>query len=94
MGLYIISASHARLERKLNQFISEVRAGKRQGSVVSSQTFKGNNREAWREPRREPEDIGISVDAITEKRQFIIAWFREAIAAGCCEEQFQCPVIC
>ena len=87
--LTFYSSSHARLESKLNLLIAEVRAGKREGSVISTQTFDTtarNDRETWEALRRELEDIGISPGIITEKRQFIIAWFQEAVAAGRLEE--------
>ena len=69
--------------------IEEVRAGQREGSIVSSKTFDQNaqdNEETWEALRRELEDIGISPPIIIEKRHFIIAWFQEAIAAGKLEE--------
>ena len=87
--LTIHSSSHLRLESKLNILIAEVRAGKREGSVISTQTFDTtarNDRETWEALRRELEDIGISPGIITEKRQFIIDWFQEAVAAGKLEE--------
>ena len=70
--------------------ISEVRAGKREGSIVSTRSFSTaaeNNRETWDALRRELEDIGISPEVITEKRHFIVAWFQEAVAAGRLEEE-------
>lgn len=73
----------------MNLLIGEVRAGKREGSVVSNKTFDAsvqNDRETWEAFRRELEDVGISPDIITERRQFIIEWFQEAIAAGKLEE--------
>lgn len=82
-------SSHTRLENKLNLLIAEVRAGRREGSVISTQTFDTTARddqETWEALRRELEDIGISSGVITEKRQFIIAWFQEAVAAGRLEE--------
>ena len=82
-------SSHIRLEKKLNLLIAEVRAGRREGSVISTQTFDTtarNDQETWEALRRELEDIGISPGVITEKRQFIIAWFQEAVAAGRLEE--------
>ena len=69
--------------------IAEVRAGKREGSVISTKMFNSstqNDRETWEALHRELEDIGISPAVITEKRQFIIAWFQEAVAAGRLEE--------
>lgn len=87
--LTIRRSSHARLENKLNLLIAEVRAGKREGSVVSTKAFDTaveNDRETWEALGRELEDIGISASIITEKRPFIIAWFQEAVAAGRLEE--------
>ena len=74
---------------KTNLLIAEVRAGKREGSVISIQTFDTvaqNDQENWEALRKELEDIGISPSVITEKRHFIIAWFQEAVAAGKLEE--------
>ena len=81
--------SHAKLENKLNLLIAEVRSGRREGSLISNQTFDTAARiekEAWEELRKELEDIGISPSVITEKRQFIIEWFQEAVAAGRLDE--------
>lgn len=83
------ASSLARLENKMDLLIAEVRAGKREGSVVSHKTFDSsvqNDWETWEALRRELEDVGISRGVITERRQFIIAWFKEAIAAGKLEE--------
>lgn len=73
----------------MNILLAEVRAGKRDGSVISTQTcdtITGNDRETWEALRRELEDIGISPGIIIEKREFIIAWVREAVATGKLEE--------
>ena len=81
--------SHAKLENKLNLLIAEVRSGRREGSLISNQTFDTaarNEKETWEELRKELEDIGISPSVITEKRQFIIEWFQEAVAAGRLDE--------
>lgn len=83
------ASSHARVENKLNQLIAEVRAGKREGSVISNQTFDTtaqDKKQMWEALRRELEDIGISPGTITELRQFIISWFQKAAAAGKLEE--------
>ena len=71
--------------RQKNLLMADIRSGKRKGSVVSAQTFDTavrNDRETWEGLRRELEDIGISPRLITEKRQYIIAWFQEAVAMG------------
>ena len=82
-------SSHARVEKKLNQLISEVRAGQREGSVISNHSFDltaQNKNQVWEALHRELVDIGISPGTITEMRQFIISWFQDAAAAGKLEE--------
>ena len=69
--------------------ISEIRAGKREGSVVSTKTFDTAaqiDHETWREFRRELKDVGISPTVIAEKKQYITKWLQEAVAAGKLEE--------
>ena len=83
------SSSYARLENKLNLLISEVRAGKREGSIISTQDFHAkaqSEQETWDSLRRELEDVGVSPEAINEKRAFIVRWFQEAVAEGRLEE--------
>ena len=83
------SSSNARLEEKLNILIAEVRSGKRESSVISIETVDSitrNNQEAWDAFRKELEDVGISSSVIAEKRDFLIVWFQEAVAAGKLEE--------
>ena len=69
--------------------MAEISSGKREGSVVSAQTFDTaaqNGRETWEALRRELEDIGISPSVITEKRQYIVTWFQKAVAMDKLEE--------
>ena len=85
----VASFSHAKLQCKLDQLIFEVRSGKRDGSIVSARSIGSmarNDREIWDALRRELVDIGISPAVITERRQFIITWFQEAVKAGRLEE--------
>ena len=73
----------------MNILIAEVRAGKREGSVISTKSFDATaqiDRDTWEALRGDLEDVGISQDIITEKRQLIITWFQEAVAAGKFEE--------
>ena len=70
--------------------MAEIRSGKREGSVISTQTLDTaaqNGRETWEALRRELEDVGISLEVINEKRQFIVTWFQEAVAMGKLEEE-------
>ena len=58
---------------------------------MSVETFKTsesarNDQETWKALCRELEDVGISANVIREKKDFIIAWFAEAVAAGALEE--------
>ena len=69
--------------------IAEFRAGHRESSVISTTSLDSivqNEQEAWETLRRELKDIGISPSIIKEQRQFIVSWFREAVAAGRLEE--------
>lgn len=77
------------MEDKLNLLIREIRAGKREGSVIWVQSVDSvarNDRETWEALRSELEDIGISPAIIDEKREFIVEWFREAVSLGKLEE--------
>lgn len=85
----LVSSSNARLEEKLNTLITEIRSGKREGSVISIETVDSitrNDREAWDAFRKELEDVGVSSSIIVERRQFLILWLQEAVAAGRLEE--------
>ena len=80
---------HVRLENKLNMLIEEVRSGKRDGSIISVASVDSivqNDHATWESLKRELEDVGISTAVINEQRQFIIAWFQEAVARGQLEE--------
>ena len=96
VGKWLISrsSSNARLERKLNLLISEVRAGKREGSIISEPIFDSkvqSDQETWDILRRELEDVGISAEVIVEKRVFLVGWFQEAVAAGRLDEDVSPP---
>ncbi|KAG6991440.1 hypothetical protein G7Y79_00052g087800 [Physcia stellaris] len=83
------ASSNARLEEKLNILITEIRSGRREGSVISIETVDSiarNDQIAWEMFREELEDVGVSPSVIAEKRQFLIVWFQEAVAAGKLEE--------
>ena len=82
-------SSIVRLEAKLNNLLSEVRTGRRAGSIISDQGLLPRiqtDQEAWTNLQRELKDIGISTQVITEKRSYIIQWFQQAVATGKLEE--------
>lgn len=81
------SSSQARIEKKLEKFIAEVRAGFREGSVVSTHHPEAlDNSDSWNELQRELEDIGISAGMVSEHQDYIKSWFKEAIASGLLDE--------
>ncbi|KAF8533706.1 hypothetical protein BDD12DRAFT_809948 [Trichophaea hybrida] len=88
------STLQARLEQKLDKLMTEVRAGMPQGSVISVDTVNSlpmDKRELWRELRRKLEAIEISAIVLTEKKRFIVGWFKKAIEIGALEEIFVVP---
>ena len=83
------SSSLARLEQKLNEFMAEIREGKRDGTIITthSGSLMGlNHEESWTQLRRELDDVGLPLAAITEHKEYIINWFREAIAKAALED--------
>lgn len=85
----VYRSSTRRLEQKLDKLITEIRAGKRQGSVISTQSLESlstDEKSLWRELRHEMEDVGISTAVIMDRKEFIIEWFKTAIAEGGLDE--------
>jgi hypothetical protein len=69
--------------------MAEMREGKREGSIISTKTMDSlgiEDKEAWTQLRRELEDVGLSIAIITEHKEFIIGWFREAMAKVASED--------
>ena len=84
------ASSHANFERKLGFLIYEIRAGKREVSVAPIRTVDStacDDQETWDVLREELEDMDVSPFDIAEKRDFIIAWYQNAVANGLLEEQ-------
>jgi hypothetical protein len=78
------------VQQRLKQVIQEFKDGRREGSIVSTQTIESINmedKETWRTIRKELEEIGISVAAFDANKGFIMSWFKEAIESGAFEEQ-------
>jgi len=70
--------------------LQEFGEGKRQGSVILTQTIDTlgtNDKEVWRTIQKELEDIGITVTAFNANKEFIFEWFLKAIERGAFEEQ-------
>ncbi|KAI9859351.1 MAG: hypothetical protein M1813_006688 [Trichoglossum hirsutum] len=85
-----ISTSQVTVMNSLNTFLRELQGGEREESVITTQTVESlspDDREAWREIRKELEEIGITVAAFELNKNFILNWFREELAAGSFDER-------
>ncbi|KFY26110.1 hypothetical protein V493_04256 [Pseudogymnoascus sp. VKM F-4281 (FW-2241)] len=84
----LANSSTARIEKRLNKFIEEVRAGLREGSVVTSSgvTESIDTEDVWLLLRRELEDVGISASVVEEHHAYISNWLKAAISNGMLQE--------
>ncbi|KAJ3890783.1 hypothetical protein GG344DRAFT_48699 [Lentinula edodes] len=80
----LINSSTTRIEKRLNKFIAEVRAGYREGSVVTTAdvTESIESPDVWHQLRRELEDVGISPAVMEENHQYISGWMKAALSQG------------
>ncbi|KAI0839967.1 hypothetical protein F5Y06DRAFT_19345 [Hypoxylon sp. FL0890] len=85
----LANSSTTRIEKRLNKFFCEVRAGYREGSVVTTpdvvETIESPD--VWAQLRRELEDIGISPAIMEEKHEYILTWMKSALAEGLANEE-------
>lgn len=73
----------------LKKFFDEIRTERRKGSVMSTQTIDSlspDDRESWRQLRKELESVGITPALFTEHHSFIVATLQKAIHDGDLEE--------
>jgi hypothetical protein len=68
----------------LNKFITEVKAGFREGSVVTTPDVAETieSPEVWNQLRRELEDMGISTAVMEENHEYISNWMSNALRQG------------
>ncbi|KAB8211451.1 ankyrin repeat-containing domain protein [Aspergillus parasiticus] len=78
-SINMIKSSQAHVEQMLKTFIDEVRSGKREASVVSSDSLSITGKEAWRQLRKELEGVGISPNTFAQNRTFIRTTLKRAI---------------
>lgn len=67
------------VERLLRDFINDIRAGKRESSVLSSAStgsLSTDEKEQWRQLRRELQSIGITPEIFAHNREFILNTLR------------------
>lgn len=70
--------------------LQEFREGKREGSIVSTETvdsLSADERQSWRAIRKELQHNGISIAAFDANKNFIVNWFKTALRTGAFEEQ-------
>lgn len=72
----------------MNKFICEVRAGYREGSVVTVpdvvETIESPD--VWAQLRRELEDVGISPAIMEENHEYISSWMKSVLSQGLANE--------
>ncbi|KAI1498968.1 hypothetical protein F5X99DRAFT_391649 [Biscogniauxia marginata] len=85
----LINSSTTRIEKRLNKFICEVRAGYREGSVVTTPDLVETieSPDVWVQLRRELEDVGISPAVMEENHDFISSWMKLALSQGLVNEE-------
>ena len=78
------SSSITRIEHKLNQFMEEIRSGKRESSVTSNSPslleHEIEDEAGWAQLRKELEDAGVSPAILSQHKQFVITWFQQNLA--------------
>ncbi|KAI1073439.1 hypothetical protein F5B20DRAFT_567000 [Whalleya microplaca] len=85
----LANSSTVRIEKRLNKFICEIRAGYREGSVVTTpdvvETIESPD--VWTELRRELEGVGISPTIMEENHDYISSWMKSALTQGLLNEE-------
>ncbi|KAI2608008.1 hypothetical protein GGR54DRAFT_392384 [Hypoxylon sp. NC1633] len=84
----LTNSSTTRIEKRLNKFMCEVRAGYREGSVVTTADVAETieSPDVWAELRRELEDVGISPAVMEENHEYISNWMRSVLVQGLSED--------
>ncbi|KAL8946056.1 MAG: hypothetical protein Q9222_007493 [Ikaeria aurantiellina] len=81
-----ISISQIRVQQRLERYLDDCQQGRREGTVISSQSLSGDDDKTWLEIRGELEDVGVTATAFNTNRTFIIQWFKDVIQTGCLTE--------
>lgn len=84
------SISQINVEQKLDEFLREFREGRREGSIVSTQTVESlsaDDRETWTLIRKELEEIGITVAGFEANKVYIVNRLAEAVSSGAFTEE-------
>jgi hypothetical protein len=85
----VVAASQASIERKLKKLMDEMRdRWDSAGSCISIESLDLPDKEAWREIRKELQEIGISPNLFTQHREFIISTIRDFLDQEYQEHQY------
>ncbi|KAJ6002807.1 hypothetical protein N7451_005354 [Penicillium sp. IBT 35674x] len=71
----IIPSSHEHVERMLKDFMNEIRAGKRTSlaiSCASTGSLSADEKEQWKQLRKELQSIGITPEIFAHNREYIL----------------------
>lgn len=77
------------VQKTLDMILQEIRDGKHEASIGSSQTVDSlstEKRQTWRAIGKELEDIGISLTPFDANKDFIMNWFKIAKSTGAFKE--------
>ncbi|KAI0426266.1 hypothetical protein F5Y09DRAFT_351415 [Xylaria sp. FL1042] len=85
----LINSSTIRMEKRLNKLFCEVRAGHREGSVVTTPGVAETigSPDIWQQLRRELEDVEISPVVVEENYEYIAQSIKAALAQGLMDEE-------
>lgn len=92
--VFMRRSSQARIERMLKQYLDEKSAGQRERSTTTFYTADSlpwDEKEAWRQTRKELESLGITPALFTQHREFIVTTLRPIIAEDGLEDDVREP---
>lgn len=84
------SSSQEAVQAMLRKYIEEIRTGRREGSIISTDSIDSlspDEKEAWRGVRKELEDVGITPELFTRHSAWIKKTLSDASQSGSLQEQ-------
>jgi hypothetical protein len=75
-------SSQEHVERTMKAFIEEIRSGKREQSVISTKALSADEKEGWKQLRKELQDAGINSECFTQSFDMIYAALKESDLGG------------
>ncbi|KAJ5597132.1 hypothetical protein N7450_003590 [Penicillium hetheringtonii] len=74
----IIRSSQEHVERTMKAFVEELRGGKREKSVIATKSLMVDEKEGWKQLRKELQDAGINSECFTQNFDMIYASLKES----------------